>query len=84
VSPTDAPSPLLAVGRSPTLRTGRRQTKPRQNVGGRCWGTSLRQPYPGSQPGYGLEEFDFDHARGLKRDQIAHLAMLAFVAPRRM
>jgi DNA replication protein DnaC len=26
-----------------------------------------------------LEEFDFDHARGLKRDQIAHLATLDFV-----
>jgi DNA replication protein DnaC len=27
-----------------------------------------------------LEEFDFDHARGLKRDQIAHLSTLDFVA----
>src|SRR3954453_3716855 len=27
-----------------------------------------------------LEEFDFDHARGLKRDTIAHLATLDFVA----
>ena len=27
-----------------------------------------------------LEEFDFDHARGLKRDVIAHLATLDFVA----
>ena len=27
-----------------------------------------------------LEEFDFDHARGLKRDQIAHLGTLDFVA----
>jgi len=26
-----------------------------------------------------LEEFDFDHARGLKRDLIAHLATLDFV-----
>ena len=26
-----------------------------------------------------LEEFDFDHARGLKRDQIAHLGTLDFV-----
>jgi DNA replication protein DnaC len=26
-----------------------------------------------------LEEFDFDHARGLKRDLIAHLGTLAFV-----
>src|ERR1700735_1615226 len=27
-----------------------------------------------------LEEFDFDHARGLKRDLVAHLGTLAFVA----
>jgi hypothetical protein len=27
-----------------------------------------------------LEEFDFDHARGLKRDTIAHLGALDFVA----
>src|SRR4029450_9322187 len=27
-----------------------------------------------------LEEFDFDHARGLKRDLIAHLGTLDFVA----
>lgn len=27
-----------------------------------------------------LEEFDFDHARGLKREQIAHLGTLDFVA----
>lgn len=27
-----------------------------------------------------LEEFDFDHARGLKRDQLAHLGTLDFVA----
>jgi DNA replication protein DnaC len=26
-----------------------------------------------------LEEFDFDHSRGLKRDQIAHLGTLDFV-----
>ncbi|MFZ0875996.1 MAG: IS21-like element helper ATPase IstB [Pseudonocardiaceae bacterium] len=29
-----------------------------------------------------LEEFDFDHARGLKRDTIAHLGTLDFVAGR--
>src|ERR1700756_880667 len=29
-----------------------------------------------------LEEFDFDHARGLKRDVIAHLSTLDFVAGR--
>jgi cation/acetate symporter len=29
-----------------------------------------------------LEEFDFDHARGLKRDQVAHLGTLDFVATR--
>src|SRR3954451_12780554 len=27
-----------------------------------------------------LEEFDFDHARGLKREQVAHLGTLDFVA----
>jgi DNA replication protein DnaC len=26
-----------------------------------------------------LEEFDYDHARGLKRDQIAHLGTLDFI-----
>ena len=30
-----------------------------------------------------LEEFDFDHARGLKRDQVAHLGTLDFVTARR-
>ncbi|HEX3196643.1 MAG TPA: ATP-binding protein [Propionibacteriaceae bacterium] len=29
-----------------------------------------------------LEEFDFDQARGLKRDQVAHLGTLDFVAAR--
>jgi DNA replication protein DnaC len=29
-----------------------------------------------------LEEFDYDHARGLKRDTIAHLGTLDFVAAR--
>ena len=29
-----------------------------------------------------LEEFDFDHARGLKRDQVAHLGTLDFVTAR--
>ena len=29
-----------------------------------------------------LEEFDFDHARGLKRDLIAHLGTLDFVTAR--
>jgi DNA replication protein DnaC len=27
-----------------------------------------------------IEEFDFDHARGLKRNQVAHLATLDFIA----
>ena len=35
---------------------------------------------PGSRPARALEEFDFDHARGLKRDVIAHLGTLDFVA----
>jgi DNA replication protein DnaC len=34
---------------------------------------------PGSQSRKSLEEFDFDHARGLKRDTIAHLGTLDFV-----
>ena len=38
-----------------------------------------RRPLPGPQS---LEEFDFDHARGLKRDTIAHLGTLDFVAAR--
>ena len=29
-----------------------------------------------------LEEFDFDHARGLKRDTVAHLGTLDFIAER--
>ena len=29
-----------------------------------------------------LEEFDFDHARGLKREQVAHLGTLDFVVGR--
>jgi DNA replication protein DnaC len=29
-----------------------------------------------------LEDFDFDHARGLKRDQIAHLGTLDFITGR--
>jgi DNA replication protein DnaC len=29
-----------------------------------------------------LEEFDFDHARGLRRDLIAHLGTLDFVTAR--
>ena len=34
---------------------------------------------PGSRPGKSLEEFDFDHARGLKRDLVAHLGTLDFI-----
>ena len=34
---------------------------------------------PGSPSRKSLEEFDFDHARGLKRDTIAHLGTLDFV-----
>jgi len=30
-----------------------------------------------------LEDFDYDHARGLRRDQIAHLGTLDFVAGRK-
>ena len=29
-----------------------------------------------------MEEFDFDHARGLKRDLIAHLGTMDFVTAR--
>src|SRR6266508_2193365 len=35
--------------------------------------------FPARKP---LEEFDFDHSRGLKRDVIAHLGTLDFVAAR--
>ena len=35
---------------------------------------------PGSRPASRLEEFDFDHARGLKREVIAHLGTLDFAA----
>ena len=34
---------------------------------------------PGSRPARSLEEFDYDHARGLKRDTIAHLGTLDFI-----
>jgi DNA replication protein DnaC len=44
------------------------------HVGG---GPDPRRPVPGPQS---LEEFDFDHAPGLKRDQVAHPGILDFVA----
>ena len=34
----------------------------------------------GSRPAKSLEEFDFDHARGLRREIIAHLGTLDFAA----
>ena len=37
---------------------------------------------PGSPHARALEEFDFDHARGLKRDVIAHLGTLDFTTAR--
>ena len=37
---------------------------------------------PGSRPARSLEDFDYDHARGLKREVIAHLGTLDFVTAR--
>ncbi len=60
-------------GRLPATR-GRRPRVPRRR------GPHPRRPVP--RPASRLEEFDFDHARGLKRDLIAHLGTLDFVAAR--
>jgi DNA replication protein DnaC len=51
-----------------------REVSARESHGGEGRIRSARFPSRKS-----LEEFDFDHARGLKRDSIAHLGTLDFV-----
>jgi DNA replication protein DnaC len=51
-----------------------REVSARESHGGE--GRIRAARFPGRKS---LEEFDFDHARGLKRDQIAHLGTLDFV-----
>jgi DNA replication protein DnaC len=58
--------------RLPATR-GLRPREPRRG------GPHPRRPLPGRKS---LEEFDFDHARALKRDTIAHLGTLDFVTAR--
>ena len=75
----------------PAGRTGPGRVLEPRGVPGRLPATRGRPPAsptaaraasapPGSRPAKSLEEFDFDHARGLKRDTIAHLGTLDFVA----
>src|ERR1700760_3737900 len=52
-----------------------REVAARESHGGEGRIRAARFPAPKS-----LEEFDFDHARGLKRDVIAHLGTLDFAA----
>ena len=52
-----------------------REVAARESHGGE--GRIRAARFPGRKS---LEEFDFDHARGLKRDQISHLDTLDFVA----
>ena len=52
-----------------------REVSARESHGGE--GRIRAARFPGRKS---IEEFDFDHARGLKRDLIAHLATLDFVA----
>jgi DNA replication protein DnaC len=54
-----------------------REVAARQAHGGQGRIRAARFPAPKS-----LEEFDFDHARGRKRDQVAHLGTLDFVTAR--
>src|SRR5690349_6559338 len=54
-----------------------REVAARENHGGEGRIRAARFPARKS-----LEEFDFDHARGLKRDMIAHLGTLDFVTAR--
>jgi DNA replication protein DnaC len=53
----------------------RREVAARESHGGEGRIRAARFPARKS-----LEEFDFDHARGLKREQVAHLGTLDFVA----
>jgi DNA replication protein DnaC len=54
-----------------------REVSARESHGGESRIRAARLPARKS-----LEEFDFDHARGLKRDLIAHLGTLDFVTAR--
>jgi DNA replication protein DnaC len=54
-----------------------REVAARENHGGEGRIRAARFPARKS-----LEEFDFDHARGLKREVIAHLGTLDFIASR--
>src|SRR6195952_3306410 len=54
-----------------------REVSARESHGGE--GRIRAARFPGRKS---LEEFDYDHARGLKRDQIAHLGTLDFVTAR--
>ena len=54
-----------------------REVAARESHGGEGRIRQARFPAPKS-----LEEFDFDHARGLTRDLVAHLGTLAFVVAR--
>jgi DNA replication protein DnaC len=54
-----------------------REVAARENHGGEGRVRAARFPARKS-----LEEFDFDHARGLKREVIAHLGTLDFIASR--
>jgi DNA replication protein DnaC len=54
-----------------------REVAARESHGGE--GRIRAARFPGRKS---LEDFDFDHARGLKREQIAHLGTLDFVAAR--
>ena len=53
-----------------------REVSARESHGGE--GRIRAARFPGRKS---LEEFDYDHARGLKRDVIAHLGTLDFAAP---
>jgi DNA replication protein DnaC len=78
VAATAAPdherSPVLATGRRTRTRILRRRIRARESHGGDGRLRAARFPARKS-----LEGFDFDHARGLKRDLIAHLGTLDFV-----
>jgi len=63
--------------RSSSRRVLQREVSARESHGGEGRIRAARFPSRKS-----LEEFDFDHARGLKRDLIAHLGTLDFVTAR--
>ena len=61
--------------RSSSLLACNARSRPGRTTAARA-GSEPRDSPPASR----LEEFDFDHARGLKRDLIAHLGTLDFIA----